>query len=102
MDCRSDSVGKTDEGLGYDERNVKDNPSSVASRQLPPKGKPRTVRYRGIADEERPYHALSKVSTSEADLPAAAPLPAPLANGDSPKGIDISIFFEVRNYEKCI
>ena len=39
MDCRSESEGKTDEGLGYDKRNVKDNPSSVATRQLPPRGK---------------------------------------------------------------
>ena len=30
----------TNEGSGYDERNIKDNPSSVATRQLPPKGKP--------------------------------------------------------------
>ena len=27
-------------GRGMTERNVKDNPSSVATRQLPPKGKP--------------------------------------------------------------
>ena len=40
VDCRSFSEGKTDEGSGYDKRNVKDNPSSVATRQLPPKGKP--------------------------------------------------------------
>ena len=39
VDCRSDSEGKTDEGSGYDKRNVKDNPSSVAMRQVS-KGKP--------------------------------------------------------------
>ena len=32
----------TDEGSGYDERNIKDNPSSVATRQVP-KGKPYIV-----------------------------------------------------------
>ena len=42
MDCRSDSEGKTDEGSGYDKRNIKDNPSSVATRQVP-KGKPYKV-----------------------------------------------------------
>ena len=46
MDCRSGSEGKTDEGSGYDKRNVKDNPSSVATRQVP-EGKPYYVRYRG-------------------------------------------------------
>ena len=39
MDCRSDSEGKTDEGSGYDKRNVKDNPSSPPTAEVP-KGKP--------------------------------------------------------------
>ena len=39
VDCRSDSEGKTDEGSGYNKRKVKDNPSSVATRQVP-RGKP--------------------------------------------------------------
>ena len=45
MDCRSESEGKTDEGSGYDERNVKDNPSSVAARQVP-EGKPQKIRLK--------------------------------------------------------
>ena len=48
MDCRSDSAGKTDEGSGYNERNVKDNPSSVAMRQVP-KGKLYTVVFPSFA-----------------------------------------------------
>ena len=61
---------------------------------------PTTARRR--ADEELPYHALSKVSTGIADLPAGAPCHRRLARGGSPTGIDISIFFEVRNYEERI
>ena len=97
MDCRSDSEGKTNEGSGYDKRNVKDNPSSVATRQVP-RGKPfyayrfaavvfapalvstslemtrrNTVPLGLRADEGvRPYNALSNVNGGIADLPTAA------------------------------
>ena len=50
----------TNEGSGYDERNVKDNPSSVATRQLPP---PRGSLERSAYEELfiRNVRALRKV-----------------------------------------
>ena len=70
MDCRSDSEGKTNEGSGYDKRNIKDNPSSVATRQLPPKGKPLFVRYRDNIEPNGTV--LSPVISSAVETKAGA------------------------------
>ena len=73
MDCRSESEGKTDEGSGYDERNVKDNPSSVAARQLPPEGKPQKIRLKktlcfNVISTEANGGDVSEAEKSPADV----------------------------------
>ena len=72
MDCRSESEGKTDEGSGYDERNVKDNPSSVATRQVP-EGKPQKIRLKktlcfNVISTEANGEAVSGAEKSLADV----------------------------------